>query len=62
MMETIQSTDEMRGICVQCRAMPGMQGPPHNDLDPILNDDVILTMLTEKMMMKIVITIIITTR
>ena len=62
MMETIQSTDEMRGICVQCRAMPGMQGACHNDLDPILNDDVILTMLTEKMMMKIVITIIITTR
>ena len=58
MMETIQSTDEMRGICVQCRAMPGMQGPPHNDLDPIMNDDV---MLTEKMMIKIVIMIIITT-
>ena len=61
MMETIQSTDEMRGICVQCPAMPGMQGGPHNALDPILNDDVMLTMLTVKMMMKIVIMIIITT-
>ena len=58
MTETIQSTDEMRGICVQCRAMPGMQGACHNALDPILNDDV---MLTEKMMIKIVIMIIITT-
>ena len=61
MMETIQSTDEMRGICVQCRAMPGMQGGCHNALYPILNDDVMLTMLTEKMMIKIVIMIIITT-
>ena len=61
MTETIQSTDEMRGICVQCRAMPSMQGGPHNALDPILNDDVMLTMLTVKMMMKIVIMIIITT-
>ena len=61
MTETIQSTDEMRGICVQCRAMPGMKGGPHNALDPILNDDVMLTMLTEKMMIKIVIMIIITT-
>ena len=56
MRETIQSTDEMRGICVQCRVMPGMQGPPHNAPDPILNDDVMLTMLTAKMMMKLVIT------
>ena len=61
MMETIQSTDEMRGICVECRAMPGMQVGPHNALDPIWNDDVMLTMLTVKMMMKIVIMIIITT-
>ena len=56
MMETTQSTDEMRGICVECRAMPGMQGGPHNALDPILNDDVMLTMLTVKTMMKIVTT------
>ena len=34
--------------------MPGMQGGPHNALDPILNDDMMLTMLTVKMMMKIV--------
>ena len=56
MMATTQSTDEMTGICVQCRVMPGMQGPPHNAPDPILNDDVMLTMLTAKMMMKLVIT------
>ena len=61
MMDTIQWNNEMRGICVECRAMPSMQVGPHNALDPILNDDVMLTMLTVKVMMKIVIMIIITT-
>ena len=33
-----------------------MQGGPHNARDPILNDDVMLTLLTVMMMIKIVIT------